>query len=237
MKNIIREVSPEWMDTSMYFDDDGIRDYDGKHFNYNLFIVYSERYNRYSGVNIEAYKNVMYDAERLINDFEDVGTLDYDGNTITFKAVMLDHGISYNPTKCHRLKEWYENADIHDTDCIAEYLTIITGEEWTTTSAHGYCQGDYVEIVYCKSRFDRKTAIIYGEVYLGACKEFIVTSIDDNGEEIDSVGGFFVADSQVNNDDDYKILVCEWDGLELEETTLELIDGYSTQTIYSYKAI
>ena len=235
MKNIIREMAPEWMDTSMYFDDDGIRDYDGEHFNYNLFVIYNEGYNRLSGFNIETYKQIKDDIENILNDFEYVGTLDYDGNTITYKSVMLDHDIKYNPTKCHRLKEWSKNTYTIDTDCIAKYLTIITGEKWNTTSAHGYCQGDYVEIVYCESVFDRKTAIIYGEVWLGACKEFIVISLDDNGNEIDSIGGFFVADCQVMNDDDYKILVCEWDGLNPDETILEMIDGCNTQTIYSYR--
>ena len=89
MKNIIREVSPGWMDTSMYFDDDGIRDYDGKHFNYNLFIVYSEHYGRYSGLNIETYKDVIYEAEKLIEDISQMRLIP-DGNFFDIVLTFSD---------------------------------------------------------------------------------------------------------------------------------------------------
>lgn len=232
-KYIIREVSPEASDFSFYFDDDGLTENGGSYF-YNLFIVSNDGW----GFNMEEYKRIIEKADTIISDFEYVedGVTDYDGKRYTFKKVMEENDIAYNSRRCHDLKEWARRADTGNTDDIAEFLTITTGKKWATSSASGYCQGDYVEMVYCPE-FYRNGVQAYGEIYLGAGKEFSVTEYDDDENELDTVYGFIVADCQAWKDEDYKKLVCDWYGCSEEETTLEMIDSYSYHTTYSYRAV
>lgn len=246
IKNIIREVPAEQAELSFYFDGDCFRDYDGNHFNYNLFILSFGYYGRIDGgLNIDDYKTTQERAESIIDGFNDVTDelTDYDGNPITYEMVMDDENISHD--KRDALVKWYESdPDTNHAEDIADFLTITTGEKWTSTSARGYCQGDYVEIVYCESHYTKDDAINAGEIYLGAAKEFCVIDIDENGEETDTCYGFIIADNQIKSwmyaDSEYKRTVCEYDGLNPETTRLEMIDYNKptiTRTIYSYRTI
>ena len=230
MKYIIREATPEQTDFSFYFDNDGLTEKGGSYF-YNLFIVSFDRFS--SGFNMEEYKRIQEQAESILDGFSDIDNGDkyyYD----SYKEVMKYNGLHYSPTACHRLKKWAENADISDTETIAEYLTITTGKKWETASAHGYSQGDYVEMVYCPEHY-KNGVQQYGEIWLGCGKEFCVIETDEKGEEIDSCWGYIIADCQAWKDEDYKRLVCEWAGIEPNETELQMIDNYSTRTEYIYR--
>ena len=89
-------------------------------------------------------------------------------------------------------------------------------------------------MVYCPEHY-KQGVKAYGEVWLGCAKEFGVIDLDENGEETDSCWGYIVADCEARDDADYKRLVCEWAGIKPEETTLEMIDGYSVQTVCKYR--
>ena len=245
IRSIIREVEPEACDFSSYFDGDCFTEAGGD-FCYNLFIICDDGWGRISGFNADRYKDIVRDADRLIDAFNDV---EYPGNCYnwtgyrSYKEAMEDFAIPYNSRKCHLLKERAKDADTSKTEDIAEYLTIITGKKWDVDSVRGYSQGDYCEIVYCPDHYlDGVKAI--GEVFLGCAKEFCVIDvedfeIDENGEahytETDSCYGFIVADSEARYDEDYKRLVCEWEGLKEDETRLEMIDGYHTYAKYDYR--
>lgn len=232
-KYIVREVEPEAADFSLYFDDDGLTSAGGSYF-YNLFIVSNDGYGRRSGFNMEEYEKITRQAENIIDGFADVREDGfYSWTYTTFKECMIDNGISYNPRKCHTLKEWALDADAYNTEDIAKFLTITTGKEWSVASARGYCQGDYVEIVYCPEYYESPEE--YGEIWLGAAKEFCVIDLDENGEEIDSCYGYIVADCKAWRDEDYKRIVCEWAGIDQNETRLEMIDNYTTYREYSYR--
>ena len=239
---VIREVEPDSCELSRFFDDDGLTSAGGD-WNYNLFIVYNEGWGRISGFNIEEYKNVMRDAYNVIDAFSGVGRSIYSDYS-SYKDAMDSLGIPYNSRKCHALKEWAKNADESRTEDIAAYLTITTGEEWDVTGVHGYSQGDYVEVIYCKKYHTEPE--VYGEVYLGCAKEFGVIEVEDYQEpgdeddeptytEKDSCWGYIVADSQAWTDEDYKRLVCEWACIDEDEAKLEMIDGWHTYTHYSYR--
>lgn len=227
---IIREVEPEACDFSLYFDDDGLTERGGDFCN-NLFIISNDGWGRYSGFNIDKYKDIQRDAENLIDAFNDVGG-QY-GYT-SYKEAMHFCGIDYNSRKCHTLKEWAKTADEREPESIAAYLTIITGKEWATDSARGYCQGDYVEMVYCPEHY-KDGVQAYGEIWLGAGKEFCVIEQNDAGEEIDRCGGYTIADCQSCRDEDYKRLVCEWAGIDENDATLEMIDDCYTVRKYKYR--
>lgn len=253
IKSIIREVPAEQAELSFYFDGDCFRDYDGNHFNYNLFIIQHGYYGRIDGgLNIEDYKSTQERAERIIDGFADPEynetadpdevITDYDGNPITYEMIMDDENISHD--KRDALIAWYKaDPDTNNTDDIAEFLTITTGEKWSTTSAHGYCQGDYCEVVYCEAHYTQEQAQTAGEVYEGAAKEFCVIELDEDGEEADSCYGFIVADCQIKSwmdaEQEYKRIVSEWACIDPEETQLEMIDYNKTvtRTIYSYRTI
>lgn len=231
---IVREYPPESCELSWAFEDDGLTERGGD-WNYNLFIVSKNRWGGLDGFNIETYEGIRKEAENLMDDFgwADEKATDYNGKRITYKSVMEDYRIPYNPRKCHALKEWAKSADNLDTDDIAEYLTITTGKKWNSIGVCGYCQGDYVEVVYCEGFHENPK--YYGECWLGCAKEFSVNYLDENGEEEDSVGGYIVADCQAWRDEDYKRLVCEWAGIPEAETELQMIDGAHTYTKYEYR--
>lgn len=234
-KNIIREVPAEHAELSWYFDNDGLTEKGGDYC-YNLFIVCNDGYNRMNGFNIDEYKRVQEQAENVLDGFSDVenGETYWDGEKMTFKQVMKDNDIPYTSHKCHKLREWAKTANTDKTGSIAEYLTIITSHKWETSSAYGYCQGDYCEMVYCPEHY-KDGVRAYGEVWLGAAKEFTVIDLDENGEEAYSCGGYIVADCEARDDSDYKRLVCELAGIKPEETRLEMIAGYHTYTKYEYR--
>ena len=235
MKHIVREVPAEQSDFSFYFDDDGLTGAGGDYCN-TLFIV--ARSHGSSGFNEREYKEVQSKAEAIIDSFNDVTnkwTNGYSGYE-THKEAMQYNNIPYTSRRCHLLKAWAREADTGDTDDIAEFLAITTGKEWKTDSARGYCQGDYVEMVYCPDCY-KQGVKNYGETWLGAAKEFYTIDIDEDGEEGDTCYGFIVADCQARQEEDYKRLVCEWAGLPEEETRLEMIDESRTYTKHTYRAI
>ena len=234
-KHIIREVEPEQCNLELYFEDDGLTEASGDYCN-TLFIISKQGYGRISGFNIEEYKRIKEKANTIIEGFDDVkdGLVDYDGNRITYKSVMEEADIPYNSTKCHALKEWARDADSNETCDIASFLTILTGKTWETSSAHGYCQGDYVEMVYCHEHY-KEGVESYGQIWLGAAKEFCVIDLDAEGQEADSCYGYIVADCQAWNDEDYKRIVCNWAGINQEETQLEMIESSRTVIHYTYR--
>lgn len=235
IKNIIREVPGEQADLSYYFDGDCFNENAGA-YGYTLFIISKQGYGRLGGLNIEEYKRITERAEGISEGFYDVEHKESAWTSYeTYKDVMRDWGIDYTSHKCHLLKEWYKGGgEVDDAESIAEFLTITTGKEWDVSSAYGYCQGDYVQIVYCKQYYPENVRK-YGEIWLGAAKEFCVIDLDENGEEVDSCGGYIVADCEARDDADYKRLVCEWAGCKPEETRLEMIDSYHTYTKYEYR--
>lgn len=235
IKNIVREVPGEQAELSFYFDGDCYNENSGD-YNNTVFIVCNDRGHRY-GLNIDEYNRIVERAEGISEGFYDVEHKDAWTNYETYKEVMQDWSIDYTSHKCHLLKEWYNGGgDVDDADSIAEFLTITTGKTWDVQAVHGYCQGDYCEVVYCADNYsDKKTAKTFGEVWLGCAKEFCVIDLDENGEETDSCYGYIVADCEAWHDEDYKRLVCEWAGIDPEETRLEMIDSYSTVTKCEYR--
>ena len=235
IKNIIRECSPETTELSFYFDGDCYNENSGD-YNNTVFIVQRD-WDRVSGYNIDEYKRIMDRADEIASGFHDVenGTVYLNGYKPTFKDVMQEQGLDFSPSICHKLREWAKGANVDKPAHVAAYLTVTTGKTWDVQSVYGYCQGDYAEVVYCTDNYKQESAKTLGEVWLGCAKEFGVIEVDENGEEGDSCWGYIVADCEARTDADYKRLVCEWAGIKPEETRLEMIDGYSVQTVYSYR--
>lgn len=232
-KYIITQIPPEHAQLDYYFEGDCFTERAGG-LEYALFIIGPANWRDFNG---ELYSEIQNAAEGVIEGFADAadGLRDYNGDKITCKAVMQEFDIKYSPTMCHRLKEWSKDADERRPADIARYLSITTGRPWTTTSATGYCQGDYCEIVYCADVYSRNDARAAGEIYLGAANEYSITfpAADDESEP-ETVYGYIVADCQAWSPEDVKTLVCSYEGIDPADAVLMLIEDSYTRTEYKY---
>jgi len=169
MKKITaRELPPEQINFRFYFDDEGLTSKGGKN-----CAIYIPGNRNYTGFNSEEYRGIVEQAESILDGFYDVCE---GGKTYfeTYKDVMEYYNISYTSWRCHLLKEWSKSADITDTNSIARYLTVTTGEQWNVRSFSGYCQGDYCEVIYCKKHYTEKHITEIGKLYLGCGTEFCI---------------------------------------------------------------
>lgn len=236
IKYIIREVPPDQMDTSIYFDNDGLKEASGD-YNNILFIVENRGF---SGFNVKELDEVANEIEDLYNGYIDLTTGEEWAEYRTVYAMLYDKGIikiAHDTSKVQAYKDFLKDAsDSYEPETLAAYLTLKTGKEWTTGSATGYSQGDYVEMIYCKEKYPDGVQN-YGEIWLGVCKEFYTIELDENGEEGDTCYGFIVADCQAWKDEDYKRLVCEWEGIKEEDAQLEIIEESHVITQYTYRTV
>lgn len=249
IKNIIRQVPAEQTELSYYFDDDGLTSAGGDYC-YNLFIVAQSR--NYSGFNEEEYNSIQTEIEELLEMYDDIVNKSDYAQYSSVGAMLFDYKLINNIHNTKQIKlftdffitcletpkspylNYYNNFSAHNEEITAQYLTLKTGKEWAVGSASGYCQGDSVKLVYCKEYYPNG-AKNYGEIWLGACTEFYVINLDENGEEIDSCGGYIIADCQAWKDEEYKRLVCEWADIKENETQLEMIESQRTIVKYEYR--
>ena len=117
-KYIIREIEPENADLGYYFEGDCFTDRAGDYC-YNLFILQKD-YHKYYGFNDDEYKRISEKVESLIDGFDDVenGLTNYDGKRYTYKDILQENEISYNPSICHKFKQWKESAEYDDMETL-----------------------------------------------------------------------------------------------------------------------
>ncbi len=223
---IIREC--ENADFDFFFDNDCFSSAAGD-FCYTVFTITSEHYGYTthftSGINEDVFETLWKEKDYILTDIDDYlnGYNDYKN----IKEIMKDYNLSYNPKNAHTLKMLTDKPD--DINTFLEFLKIKTNKEWHCVSRFGYCQGDFVNVVFCPGFVDNETAKIIGDIYLGCGKEFSVIELDENGNEIDEVFGFYVADCQGYKPDDYKRIVSADFGIkENDSVKLELIENYTT---------
>lgn len=184
MKIIAKEVNPSDVDFSWYFDDDGLRSSSGK--NCACYIIPADR-RRNSGFNMDEYEKIENLAENIADAFHEIseGRTSGYGSFANYKEAMLSYGIPYSSRKCHLLKEWAKTNRDNDSEDIAAFLSIVSGEEWEMKSFRGYCQGDYCEVVYCPAHYSEGHINEIGYFWLGCGTEFC----------IDDTYGYFVLDT------------------------------------------
>ena len=197
MKKIIaKEVNPSYVDFSYYFDDDGLKSAGGE--NCAVYIVPGDR-RRYSGFNMDEYQEIVQQAQAVIDDYKDGYPID------------------------ETLKEWAKHADTSDTDSIAEYLTLTTGEEWAVKAFTGYSQGDYCEVVYCINHYTPEHINEIGKFWLGCGTEFC----------IDGCYGYYVPDTiRWQEGETLRKYLAELYGCKPEELEIYLYDGEHVVTDY-----
>lgn len=120
--------------------------------------------------------------------------------------------------------------DLDDPEIIEKVIAVLnakTGAKWNSTRAYGYCQGEIATVIACKDIYTEDEARSYAEIYLGACKEF----------RTEDECSFYVADCQVKKAEDYKTVLADMAGYDVEDIEVQMISGEKTVTIYSYEAI
>lgn len=236
---IIRQVPPEHVDVSFYFDCDCFSEASGD-YNNTLFILYCDRF-RYYGENIEEYTRIYKRINSMISDYDNIET-DYMFRHTSLGELLRDYQLIESIKNTHGIRKWrafldrVSNARDIELEHVAEYLTLATGKQWAIDDAHGYCQGDYVQIIYCSDQYPKGVQYI-GEIWLGACQEYSIVFLNDDGEETDEVFGYYIADCQWRHPEDIKSLICEWGDIPEDETTLETISGQRTVTHYEYTEV
>ena len=216
-KIIAKEVNPAHVDFSFYFEDEGLTNKSGEN-----CAVYIPGDRWHDGFNTEEYKQIIAQAESIIDGFEDVKS-GYRGYYDSYKAVMLDYGIPYTSRKCHLLKEWAEYANLYDTRDVAEFLTITTGEEWAVKAFRGYSQGDYCEVVYCVNHYTPEHINEIGKFWLGCGTEFC----------IDDCYGYYVPDTiRWQEGETLRKYLADLYGCKPEELEIYLYDGEHVVTDY-----
>jgi len=197
MKKIIaKEVNPAHVDFSFYFDDDGLKSISGE--NCAVYIIPADR-RRYNGFNMEEYQEIERQAQAVIDDYED--------------------GCPIEET----LKEWVKHGNPYDTDDIADYLTITTGEKWEVKAFTGYHQGDYCEVVYCVNHYTPECINEIGKFWLGCGTEFC----------IDGCYGYYVPDTiRWKEGETLRKYLAECYGCEPDELEIYLYEGEEIVTKY-----
>ena len=219
MKIIAKEVNPSHVDFSFYFDDEGLTNKGGE--NCAVYIVPTDR-RRYSGFNMEEYREIEEKAKAIIDGFCDVNDK-WPNGYATYKEAMEDNAIPYTSRKCHLLKEWAKYANPYDTSDIAEFLTITTGEEWAVRSFTGYSQGGYCEVVYCVSRYTPEHITEIGKFWLGCGTEFC----------IDGCYGYYVIDElRWEEGEKLRQYLADCYGCKPEELEIYLYNGEHVVTDY-----
>ena len=196
MKKIVaREINPSYVDFSYYFDNDGLKSIGGE--NCAVYIVPGDR-RRY-GFNVEEYREIEVHAQAVIDDYE--------------AGYPIDE----------TLKEWAKHANTSNTDSIAEFLTITTGEEWEVKSFTGYSQGDYCEVVYCINHHTPERITEVGKFWLGCGTEFC----------IDGWYGYYVIDElRWEGGEKLRQYLADCYGCKPDELGIYLYDGEHIVTDY-----
>ena len=110
------------------------------------------------------------------------------------------------------------------------------GNGSTDSATWAYCQGDYVKMVYCPEHYTGGVKH-YGEIWLGAGKEFSITFLDETGEEDYTVYGYIVADCQAGKMKIIKRLFVNGKAFQRMKHNLEMIDVSRTYTKHSYRTV
>lgn len=216
-KIIAREVAPGAVDFRFFFDDDGLTNAGGE----NCAVYIPPAGRGYCGFNTDEYEGIQEEAERLLEQLSDGATIT-ESCAYALGSKDFDR-IKKNTRALHALKKWAETADTDDADDIAEYLTITTGEPWTTRSFTGYCQGDYCTVVYCAAHHSEEDINEVGNFWLGCGTEFI----------IDDCGGYYVLDTvRWDEGEPLRALLADYAGCKPAELEVYLYDGEHTVADY-----
>lgn len=162
------------------------------------------------------------------------GNTDYKRHTsATFDKVLecLEYGdfsdFEFTGYKAERLEELcnkYGTRGADDEGIIAEALSIVTGQKWEYKQISGCCQSDWNYIYYRPEEWTAK-ALEYFEIeYFNTGEEWRIE--DEEGDDMENVY------THEWNDDERKREIAENIGVNPDEVTLYLFDGWTKTAKY-----
>ena len=162
------------------------------------------------------------------------GNKDYKRHTsVTFDEVLecLEYGdvsgFEFTGDKAERMEELcnkYGTRGADDEGIISEALSIVTGQKWEYKQISGCCQSDWNYIYYRPEEWTAK-ALEYFEIeYFNTGDEW---RIED--EEGDDMGNVYTHEW---NDDEKKREIAKNIGVDSDEVTLYLFDGWTKTAKY-----
>lgn len=120
---------------------------------------------------------------------------------------------------------YYDDELGYDYDPF-EVLKKVTGKDWEETTLRGYSQGDWQTLYYIVDESTIEELETIENFYMGKVTEFTVDEGDGD------IYHDFVPDDIVWKG---KKSICEYLGLEVENTTVYVDDGY--ERVYKYKEV
>ena len=216
-KIIAREVAPELVDFSGYFDDEGLTEKGGD-FCYTIIIV---DYRNGNGFNMSEYKNIHDEISDIICEFDANGlSLDIINQIVSNRTRELIGG---DIKKVKQIEMWAKYADADTLDSFSQYLTIITGKKWDAESFSGYCQGDFCRVIFCTEEYSEEHITEIGKLWLGCGSEFI----------IDDCHGYYVIDDiRWKEGEELRKALAEMYGCDPGELQVYLYDGETRTAKY-----
>ena len=182
----------------------------------------------------EYQESPLWLFDEVPEGLEIFGNKDYIRRTsATFDEVLecLEHGdfddFEFTRCKAERLKELcnkYGTRGADDEGIIAESLSIVTGQQWEYRQISGCFQSDWNYIYYRPEEWTEK-ALEYFEVeYFNTGDEWRIE--DEEGDDLGSVY------THEWNDDGKKREIAESIGVDPDEVTLYLFDGWTKTAKY-----
>ena len=181
------------------------------------------------------YQEAPLLVDEMPEGVEICGNKDYIRHTsATFDEVLkcLEYGdfsdFEFTGYKAERLEELcnkYGTRGADDEGIIAEALSIVTGQKWEYKQISGCCQSEWNYIYYRSDEWTAK-ALEYFEIeYFNTGKEW---RLED--EEGDDFGNVYTHEWK---DDERKREIAENIGVDPDEVTLYLFDGWTKTAKYN----
>lgn len=174
--------------------------------------------------------------DECLEGLEIYGNRDYIRRTsATFDEVLecLDYGdfkdfesklTGYDAARIDDLCDEYGTRKANDQRIIAEALSIVTGQKWEYKQISGSCQSDWNYIYYRPNEWTPK-ALEYFEIeYFNIGDEWHIE--DEEGDDLGSVY------THEWDDDEQKREIAENIGVDPDEVTLYLFDGWTKTAKY-----
>lgn len=182
----------------------------------------------------EYQEATLWQLDEMPEGVEIYGNRNYIRHTsATFDEVLecLEYGdfsdFEFTEYKAQRMEELcniYGTRGANDKVIIAEALSIVTGQKWEYKKISGYSQSDWNYIYYRLDEWTEK-ALEYFEIeYFNTGDEWWIE--DEEGDDMGSVY------THEWNDDEKKREIAENIGVDPDEVTLYLFDGWTKTAKY-----
>ncbi len=184
----------------------------------------------------EYQESPLYFFDEVLEGLEIYGNKDYIRRTSeTFDEVLecLEYGdfkdfesklTGCDAARIDDLCDEYGTRKANDQRIVAEALSIVTGQKWEYRQISGCCQSDWNYIYYRTEEWTEKALEYFETEYFNTGDEWRIE--DEEGDDLGSVY------THEWDDDEQKREIAENIGVDPDEVTLYLFDGWTKTAKY-----